>query len=177
MLNVPPHFESERLVLRKFIPADASDIFHKYAGDPMATKFVSWPTHKTLEDSKTYLKYAIDAWDMGTDHSYAIVEKPSNSLIGSTGFVNEGGRVYIGYILAVSAWGKGYATEATQMLVEWLGNQPEIYRIWAACDVEHQPSARVLEKSGFVREGVIRYWCRFPNQENKAKDCFFYVVP
>ncbi|NER84560.1 MAG: GNAT family N-acetyltransferase [Leptolyngbya sp. SIO1D8] len=176
MLQVPSHFESDRLVLRKFREQDASDVFNQYAGNPKATKFVSWPTHKTLEDTRNYLKYAIDSWDKGTDHSYAIIEKTSQNLIGGTGFVNEDGKVYLGYILAVSAWGKGYATEATQTLAEWLRQQPEIYRVWAVCDTEHRSSARVLEKSGFVREALITNWCRFPNQENRPKDCFFYVL-
>ncbi len=175
MLQVPHHFESERLVLRKFLPEDAAMIFFQYAGNPRATKFVSWPTHQTMEDTRDYLKYAGDAWRKGVDFSFAIIEKSSNKLIGGTGFVNEDGKVYLGYILAETAWGKGYATEATQTLVAWLKAQRQIYRIWAICDAEHGPSIRVLEKSGFIQEALIRKWCRFPNQNNLAKDCFFYL--
>lgn len=88
-------------------------------------------------------------------------------------FIRRGDMGFRLLILTQSAWGKGYATEAAKTLVAWLRKQPEIYRIWAICDAEHDASARVLEKSGFVREAVIRNWCRFPNQSNKAKDCFF----
>jgi RimJ/RimL family protein N-acetyltransferase len=51
---------------------------------------------------------------------------------------------------------KGYATEATQLMVDYLFLSKEIARIQAIVDARHKASQRVLEKSGFQREGTMR---------------------
>ena len=53
--------------------------------------------------------------------------------------------------------------------------QPLVFRISAVCDVENVGSARVLEKSGFVREGVLRRWMMHPNVSNEPRDCYSYA--
>ncbi|MDN5199835.1 GNAT family N-acetyltransferase [Fulvivirgaceae bacterium BMA10] len=175
-LNPPQVFETERLIVRKLKMSDAADIFHKYAKHPHLTKYVSWPTHKDIEDTNAFLAYALEAWEKGTDYAYAILLKNENELIGSTGFINEEGKVSIGYIINDQYSGKGYTTEAVIALNNWLKEQPEVYRIWAVCDMDNIASVRVLEKAGMEREGVLRNWCKFINQENRAKDCLCFVL-
>jgi diamine N-acetyltransferase len=51
---------------------------------------------------------------------------------------------------------KGYATEATRLMVDYLFLSREIARIQAIVDVRHIASQRVLEKAGFHREGTMR---------------------
>ena len=51
---------------------------------------------------------------------------------------------------------KGYATEATQLMVDYLFLSKELARIQAIVDVRHIASQRVLEKAGFQREGTMR---------------------
>jgi RimJ/RimL family protein N-acetyltransferase len=51
---------------------------------------------------------------------------------------------------------KGYATEATQLMVDYLFLSKEIARIQAIVDVKNMASQRVLEKAGFQREGTVR---------------------
>jgi RimJ/RimL family protein N-acetyltransferase len=51
---------------------------------------------------------------------------------------------------------KGYATEATQLMVDYLFLSKELARIQAIVDVRHVASQRVLEKAGFQREGTMR---------------------
>lgn len=174
---MPPHIECDRLLLRRFKLSDASAIFNGFASDPGATKYVSWPTHKTIEDTYAYLKHASESWEKGAGYYYGIIEKTSGDLVGSAGFVNESGKVFIGYILAATAWGKGYATEAAKALVTLLDQDQTYYRIWACCDAEHDASAKVLRKIGMRREALIKNWCLFPNQGNKPKDCLFFVLP
>ena len=66
-------------------------------------------------------------------------------------------------------------TEALQPLVNWVINQPEIYRVWAVCDCENLASARVLEKIGMTREGVLRRWLIHPNLSDVPRDCLCYA--
>jgi RimJ/RimL family protein N-acetyltransferase len=64
-------------------------------------------------------------------------------------------RLDCGYALARRWWRRSLMTEVlTEVTVRALG-QPSVFRIGAVCDVENVGSARVLEKSGFVREGLL----------------------
>jgi [ribosomal protein S5]-alanine N-acetyltransferase len=69
----------------------------------------------------------------------------------------------LGYVLVKLKWGKGYMPEAMQALIDWALGQNEIYRVWAICDVENVASARVMEKVGMQKEGVLRRWLIHPN--------------
>jgi RimJ/RimL family protein N-acetyltransferase len=51
---------------------------------------------------------------------------------------------------------KGYATEATQLMVDYLFLSKELARIQAIVEVRNMASQRVLEKAGFQREGTMR---------------------
>jgi RimJ/RimL family protein N-acetyltransferase len=56
----------------------------------------------------------------------------------------------------VDARGKGYAQEAVRLLVEYLFAGYPVERVAAFTDGENKPAQRVMEKSGFQREGVLR---------------------
>ena len=88
----------------------------------------------------------------------------------------QGERTEIGYVLARPYWGQGYMTEAARAVVEWTLSQPEIYRVWAVCDVDNAASAKVLEKVGMQREGVLRRWITHPNVEAVPRDCYCYAI-
>jgi RimJ/RimL family protein N-acetyltransferase len=62
----------------------------------------------------------------------------------------------IGYDVAGSERGKGYGTEAVQLIVDYLFLSMDVARIQAFTDVRNKASHRVLEKAGFKREGTLR---------------------
>jgi len=72
--------------------------------------------------------------------------------IGSQNF----GWTEIGYALIPSERGKGYGTEAIQILMDYLFLTKEIVRIQAVTNVRNLGSQRVLERAGFKREGTLR---------------------
>ena len=81
-----------------------------------------------------------------------LVEKASLTAVGQMGckgMPDEHGMVEIGYGINPSFWGRGYATEAAQALVEWLKNQPSVKYIKAETLLDNVASRRVLEKTGF----------------------------
>ena len=177
VLNLPDHIVTERLSLRRLRYEDAEEIFYTYASKPEVTRFVSWPTHQTLRDTNAFLRYAINAWDSGTDYSFAIRLKESNRLIGSIGVINEGGKLQFGYVFSSTQWNKGYATEVCLRLMSLLRSQKGVYRIQSFVDSENVSSARVLIKSGLVEEARLVRWFRFVNQNNEAKDCILFKLP
>jgi RimJ/RimL family protein N-acetyltransferase len=51
---------------------------------------------------------------------------------------------------------KGYGTEATQLLVDYLFLSKNIHRIQATPNVRNKTAQRVLEKVGFRKKGTVR---------------------
>jgi len=82
----------------------------------------------------------------------------------------------LGYVLTRLHWGKGYMTEALRGLVDWALKQQHIYRIWAVCDVDNIASARVMEKAGMQREGILRRWSVHPNLSPEPRDSYCYAI-
>jgi ribosomal-protein-alanine N-acetyltransferase len=66
-------------------------------------------------------------------------------------------------------------TEVLTEVVNWALQQPSIFRIGAVCDVENVGSARVMEKAGLVREGLLRRWLMHPNVSDEPRDCLSYA--
>jgi RimJ/RimL family protein N-acetyltransferase len=88
----------------------------------------------------------------------------------------QGHRAEIGYVLARSHWKRGYMIEAARAVVEWALSQPEVFRVWAVCDVENMASAQVLEKIGMRREGTLSRWIIHPNVSKEPRDCYCYAL-
>ena len=61
-------------------------------------------------------------------------------------------------------------------MVRWSLAQPELFRVWATCDVENAASAGVLERAGMQREGILRRWTVHPSLGDEPRDCFCYAV-
>ena len=64
--------------------------------------------------------------------------------------------------------------EAITAVAGWAFSDPSVFRVWAVCDVENRASARVLEKAGFLREGVLKKWSLHPNISAIPRDCYSY---
>lgn len=173
----PENLETARLFLTRFRYEDAEEIFYTYASKPESTRYVTWPTHQSIRDTREYLSRTKAGWKRGIDFSYAVRLKLNGRLIGGCGFLNDEGKIQIGYILGPLHWQQGFATEAAGKLVAVLKTHPDIFRIGSFIDADNQASASVLRKIGLVEEAYLKKWFRFPNQNNEPKDCILYKLP
>jgi [ribosomal protein S5]-alanine N-acetyltransferase len=62
---------------------------------------------------------------------------------------------YIGYSLSKEHNGKGYATEAVRLAVEYAFQELKLHRVEAGVMLHNVASMRVLEKAGFHKEGIF----------------------
>jgi RimJ/RimL family protein N-acetyltransferase len=158
----PVTLETARLVLRRPRRDDAPVIFDRYATDPEVTRFVAWPRHQLLEDTRAFVEWSEAEWERWGVGPYLIWSR-QDVLLGSTGLAPETARRSgTGFVLARDSWGCGYATEALESMVS-LAQALAVVRLYAVCHVDHRASARVLEKCGFEREGILRRYAEFPN--------------
>ena len=161
-MKAPEIIETERLRLRRPDFSDAQAIFSRYASDADVTKFLSWPRHESIDDTRAFLEFSRKQWERAPAGPY-LIALPDGSLIGSTGLEFETKyRASTGYVLAKDSWGRGYATEALRALLN-LAEDLGLRRIYALCHPNHQPSSHVLQKCGFELEGTLRCYCEFPN--------------
>jgi [ribosomal protein S5]-alanine N-acetyltransferase len=83
--------------------------------------------------------------------NWLVVRRDNREAIGSVAFAggpDEAGAVLIGYAMYPGGEGNGYATEATQALVEWAFTQPGVRIVRAMAPVWNTPAVHVAEKVG-----------------------------
>jgi len=79
----------------------------------------------------------------------------------------------IGYSLVPSERGKGYGTEALEIMVDYLFLSKEAMRIQVQTDLRNIASQKVIEKVGFKKEGTLRknFFMR-----GELRDCYIYSI-
>ncbi len=165
-MNPPEFLQTARVTLRRPRRSDAEAIFERYASDPEVTRYLGWPRHRSVEDSHGFVRYALDGWETGRDLPYLAFAREDGRLLGSTGLHFETpARAFTGYVLARDAWGRGLATEMASAMAALAFSDPQLHRFFAYCHVDNPASARVMEKAGMQREGVLRRYLWFPNLE------------
>lgn len=174
-LKAPPAIETDRLRLRPPRLEDADEIFARYAQDAEVTRYLTWRPQKSVVSVQTFLGELLALREQGAVLPWVVERRADGRLLGVIDLRLQGSRAEIGYALARDAWGQGFASEAARALVDWALGQPGIYRVWAVCDVDNPASARVMEKAGMVREGLLRRWSVHPNVSDEPRDCWCYA--
>ncbi len=162
-MKAPEHVQTTRLLLRKPRAEDAASIFECYASDAAVTRFLSWPRHASVDDTRAFLQFSDAEWERWPAGPYLVESRETGRLLGGTGLAFEDAhRAATGYVFASSAWGRGFATESLRAIVD-IARSVGVIRLYALCHADHAASWRVLEKSGFTREGLLRRHSEFPN--------------
>lgn len=162
-MRAPEAVATARLVLRRPLAADARAIFVRYAGDSAVTRFLGWPTHRSLADTHRFLAFCDAEWAHRGVGPYLLLSRHDGRLLGSAALGLESPRqAAAGYLLARDAWGQGYATESLDAM-RGLAAALGVRRLYAVCHPEHHASRRVMEKCGLRREGILRGRAHFPN--------------
>jgi [ribosomal protein S5]-alanine N-acetyltransferase len=141
--------ETERLLLRYQQAADIAPLVDLWA-DPAVTRYMGGPRERAWLRSE-FKKVAHDphaeAYDL-----WPVVEKATGQVVGHCGLLEKEvagkAEIELTYVLAASAWGKGYATEVGRALVSYAFEVRGLSRLIALIEPENVASARVAEKIG-----------------------------
>lgn len=106
---------------------------------------------------------------------WGITLKGQEELIGTIGFhsFTPGHRATMVYAIKHSYWGKGYVTEAIEVMIQFAFENLQVNRIEAEVIPGNKASVRVLEKNGFKHEGLLRQWMLW---EGKHYDIEMYAL-
>ena len=172
---LPDRFETARLILRPIARQDAPAIFTGYAQDLEVVRFVVWRPHQGLTDTEAYISRCTAARP-DRARTYALTRRADGRLLGAFELRRpEAHRLDCGYVLARPFWGSGLMTEALTQVTFCAMRQNSVWRIGAGCDVENFASARVMEKAGLAREGILRRWIIHPNISSEPRDWLSYA--
>lgn len=172
---IPRELRTARLLLRVPRPEDAKQIFETYAQDPHVTRYLIWPPHRELAETERIMGEFIAAWETGERYPWVIRALDDDRLIGMIELRVQEFKADLGYVFARAEWGKGFATEALRAVVDAAFTDPAVYRVWAVCDLENPASARVMEKAGMTREGILRRFMRHGNAHAEPCDVYCYA--
>jgi ribosomal-protein-alanine N-acetyltransferase len=166
-----PTLETERLLLRPFEPADASDV-QRLAGDRAVAD-------TTLNIPHPYEDGAAEEWisthqakfEAGETVTFAVVLRASGELLGAMGLMINARfeRAELGYWIGGPYWSNGYCTEAGRAVVNYGFSTLKLNRIHASHLTRNPASGRVMRKLGMVHEGRARQhvkkWDKFEDLE------------
>ena len=176
MMDVSVEWETARLVGRRATLDAALQVFEAYAQDPDVARYMIWCPHQDVHETVAFLERCERAWQDGTAFPWTLWMKDDGSLAGMIEARRAGTSVDIGYVLRQSLWRRGLMTEAVRFIVQWALSRPDVYRVWATCDVENVASARLLESVGMQQEGVLRRWIVHPNISAEPRDALCYAM-
>ena len=151
--------ETQRLLLRRFVPSDAQAMYETWASDAAVTRFLRWQPHAHVEETRTLLTQWAAQYECGNFYNWAVVRKADNTLMGSIGAVpseEDSAVLEPGYAFGRNFWGQGYATEALAAVVRYLF-ETEGHPVLSCCHAHANPaSGCVMRKCGFrhTRDGI-----------------------
>lgn len=141
---------SERLVLRQIDPEEAR-LLAAGSTDGLLPAAEGYPLEGTVASAGMVVRRHETGVAMGGYGAYQVVRQDDGQVIGDIGFhgpPDQRGAVTIGYGLAPSARGQGYATEALVALRDWALSQPEVTVVNADAAIENVASQAVMERAG-----------------------------
>ena len=155
--------ETKRLLLRQFTRNDAADLLDLWIADPNVQSEYGEPTYETMDAVEELLKKWIAGYENPAFYRWAMVERESNRCIGQIAFC----RVYedcraaeIEYCVSARFWGRGYAGEALQAVIDDTFANADFAWLEAYHRAENEKSGRVLEKSAMRRTETVERFRR-----------------
>jgi ribosomal-protein-alanine N-acetyltransferase len=176
MLRPAATWETDRLLARPASATDARIVFDRYACDAAVAKYMTWRPHRNIKETIEFLRRCEELWRNGNAFPWSLWLKSDGDFVGFVEARVRGSAVDLGYALSRPYWRQGFMSEALTCVIRWALAQPEIFCVWATCDVENVASARVLERVGMECEGILRRWLVHPNISDVPRDCLCYAI-
>lgn len=153
-----PYPSTDRTAFRPLNTVDAQRVFEMFS-DPDAMRYWSHPVMREIAEAERYIEKAVRFNESGTGIQWGLVSRAHNELIGTCTFhqwSRENRRAEVGYMLSRSHWGQGLMTEALEAFLAYGFGEMDLNRVEADIDPANEASARLLQRLGFVQEGILR---------------------
>jgi ribosomal-protein-alanine N-acetyltransferase len=151
--------KGERCTIRLWRSSDAESLV-RHANDIEVARHLRdrFPHPYTRADAQAFLKHAVPAAPSDRPTNFAI--DVDGEAVGGIGLILgadvERFSAEIGYWLGQHYWGRGIVTEALTAVTAHAFDDFNLLRLFALAFAANAASVRVLEKAGYVREGLLR---------------------
>ena len=160
----------------RFPTFDDVESIARYANDSAISEYTYIPYPYDKSDAVEFLNLTAEVHKEKTGLHFALEDKQSGNVVGMIGF-NTINYMHlhaeVGYWVARDFWGKGYSVEAVNLLVAYAFSKTELERIYAYVRPENIASWKLLEKTGFEREGLLKKLMR---KDDKRYDHYIYAI-
>lgn len=153
-----PELRTTRLHLRELNRNDVQALF-EMRKDEALMEHIGKRRASTLQDAADLLERTINDRKENNGLTWALTLKDQDEMIGTIGYYRlqkEHYRGEVGYMLMQEHWGKGLMTEALEAVVQFGFNGMGFHSIEAVTDPANERSNRLLQRAGFVREGLFK---------------------
>jgi [ribosomal protein S5]-alanine N-acetyltransferase len=153
-----PRLETERLVLREIVSADAEDLFHIFS-DEETMRYWSCLPYTSVDQAHRLIEGLAKVRLAGAGINWAITLRGDERLIGKCGY-NEWRKAHrrgdISYIVAREKRGKGVVSEALGAMLDYGFDHMNLHSVEAGVTPGNEASTRMLQRLGFRLEGHLR---------------------
>lgn len=170
--------ETGRLILRRYVNADAAAMYKNWASDEEVTRFLTWPTHPNQEVSGRVIEDWVNQYSDDSYYHWAVVLKDNGEEpIGDIAVVSLKENVsmaHVGYCIGRNWWHQGITSEALKAVMEFLFDVVDVNRIEARHDPRNPNSGKVMEKCGMKYEGTLHSsdW----NNQGICDACYYALL-
>jgi [ribosomal protein S5]-alanine N-acetyltransferase len=169
--------KTERLRLRLMELSDAPSIFEGYASDPVASRYMAFPTATNIVETIAFLQAQRIRFEAGRSFLWAILDRKNGAFIGAIEIIRiDDEEAEVGFIISKPYWGRGIVPEALRAVLAFSKEELRLQRVRGRCDVENSRSARVFEKTGFRSLGVARSPILHPNVSAEMRECRMFAL-
>ena len=153
-------FSGNNILIRKIALSDAREIYENLK-DKNVTRLMRMdiPNGYNISHAKKFISQFLKEFSVGKGYAFAIVLINSNKLIGVIDFfkVNKDTKKSeLRYWIGKKYWGSGYTQQAVKLILKFGFNELKLHRISASHFQENESSGKVLLKTGFQLEGIMR---------------------
>ena len=169
------HFivETERLSLKKLVPADATPRYANWLADP---EIMGALNVRPMRVTAAALAQHIGRMEDGRRIEVGVFLKSPAEHIGNLmlDFIPQHKSAKLSFFIGEKRlWGQGYLTEAASGLITYLFEKHGMERIVAQVATENIASIAALRKLGFVEEGILRGEI-ISIKDNRRRDQYFF---
>ncbi len=174
--------ETNRLILREIDYKDQADLFEMDA-DEQVHLFLGNNPLKTKDEALAMIDFIKNQYTKFGIARWAVVDKQTDEFIGWCGLkfidysLNTKTNFYdLGYRFKQKHWGKGYATEAATIVLDYGFEQLGLDTIYATAEANNIASKKVLLKLGFRQdasfddEGILTDWFEMKSKYRKIDE-------
>ena len=150
--------KSKKFILRPYRKGDEKNIV-KYANDKTIAKNTSnMPYPYTEKDAKDWIKKNLVWYGQKNPENFVLAIEINGELVGTIGLhhIQKEHKAELGYWLGKEFRGQGVMTEAVGLMTRYALNDLKLRRVSAYVYAFNEGSKRVLEKCGFILEGIVK---------------------